>query len=58
MICTELRELYSIIWKSARVDLEVSCDQITFDLCLRAVPGEVWRSATVVGVSVTVSLRS
>ena len=58
MVCTEIRELYSIIWKSARVDLEVSCDQITFDLCPRAVPGEVWRRATLVEVSVTVSLRS
>ena len=58
VLCTEIRELYCIIWKSARVDLEVSCDQITFDLCPRAVRGEVWRRATLVEVSVTVSLRS
>ena len=50
MVCTDIRELCSIIRKSARVDLEVSCDQIIFDLCPRAVPGEVWRRARLVGV--------
>ena len=58
MVYTDIRELCSIIWKSARVDLEVRCDQRIFDLCLRAVPDEVWRRATLVGVSVTVSLHS
>ena len=58
MVCTEIRELCSIIRKSERIDLEVSCEQIIFDHCPRAVPGEVWRRATLVGVSVTVSLRS
>ena len=51
-------ELCSIIRKSARVDLEVSCDQRIFDLYPRAVPGDVWRRVMLVGVSVTVSLRS
>ena len=58
MVCTDIRELCSIIRKSAHVNLEVSCDQRIFDFCPRAVPGEVWRRATLVGVSVTVSLRS
>ena len=57
VVCTDIRELCSIIRKSARVDLKVSYDQRIFDLCPRAVPGKVWR-ATLVRVSVTVSLRS
>ena len=52
MVSTDIRELCSIIRKSARVDLEVSY------FFPRAVPGEVWRKGTLVGVSVTVSLRS
>ena len=58
MVCTDIRELCSIIRKSARIDLEVSCDHRIFDLCPRAVPGEIWRRAMLVEVSVTVSLRS
>ena len=58
MVCTDIRELCSNIQKSAHVDLEVSCDQGIFDLCQSAVPGVVWIGATLVGVSVTVSLRS
>ena len=50
-----IRELCSE--ECARRFLEVSCDQRIFDLCPRAVPGEVWRRATLVGVSVKVPLR-
>ena len=36
VVCTDIRELCSIIRKSVRVDLEVSCDRRIFDLCPRA----------------------